>query len=334
MTLATPAAAQTDADKATARTLGMEAQTALDNKDFRTAADRFHRAEELFPAPTLSLGLARAYVGLGKFVMAQEAFNRVLRAELGKNPPPAFVKAVEDAQRESAAIANKIGSVVVEVSGCEQPVVLLDDQPIPKAALGVRRSADVGSHTVKASADGCRPVEVTVVVPEGNEPASVRVVLERDPSAAAATASAGTAPSGFASQGSPTAASTGEDGGKSMRLWGWITAGVGVGAMAAGGMVAGVAAGQAGDLSAACPNNVCPPSEYGKVDSYNALTTASVALLAGGGVVALTGGALILLAPKAPPPPTTGAQKAAHGHPSLRFVPVVGIGTTGIRGSF
>jgi hypothetical protein len=62
----TVAAAQTsDADRVTARGFAQEGQDALDRKDFTTAADRFGRAGELLHAPTLTLGLARAQVGLG-----------------------------------------------------------------------------------------------------------------------------------------------------------------------------------------------------------------------------------------------------------------------------
>src|SRR5690242_12546885 len=71
--------AQSDADKATARELGKEGQAALDKKDFKTAEDRFKRAEALFHAPTLALGLARAYTANGKYVAAQETYNRIIR---------------------------------------------------------------------------------------------------------------------------------------------------------------------------------------------------------------------------------------------------------------
>ena len=69
--LAAPAAlAQSDADRATARELGKDGQSALDKKDYKTAEDLFHRAESLFHAPTLLLGYARAEAGLGKVVNA------------------------------------------------------------------------------------------------------------------------------------------------------------------------------------------------------------------------------------------------------------------------
>src|SRR5262245_24412948 len=73
------ASAQSDVDKATARDLAIEGQAALDKGDFQGAEDRFRRAESLFHAPTITLGHARALVGLGKFVAAREEYNRIIR---------------------------------------------------------------------------------------------------------------------------------------------------------------------------------------------------------------------------------------------------------------
>ena len=77
LSLLAPAAhAQSAADRATARELGNDGQSALDKKDYATAEDRFRRAEALFHAPTLLLGYARAEVGLGKVVNASGTTNR------------------------------------------------------------------------------------------------------------------------------------------------------------------------------------------------------------------------------------------------------------------
>jgi hypothetical protein len=61
------------ADRVSARSLAAEGRRALRAGDFTTAADRFARADGLVHAPTLPLGLARAQVGLGKLVAAQDA---------------------------------------------------------------------------------------------------------------------------------------------------------------------------------------------------------------------------------------------------------------------
>jgi hypothetical protein len=79
-----------DADKAAARALAQQGQDALDRRDFTTAADRFERARQLFPAPTLALGLARAQIGVGRWVAAQETLNRILREGAPAGSPPAW----------------------------------------------------------------------------------------------------------------------------------------------------------------------------------------------------------------------------------------------------
>ena len=67
------------ADRATARPLAQQGHEALENEDYAVAADRFSRAEALVHAPTLLRDLARAQVGLGRFVEAHENYNRIIR---------------------------------------------------------------------------------------------------------------------------------------------------------------------------------------------------------------------------------------------------------------
>src|SRR5262249_45342792 len=147
--LLVPAAASaqiSDADKAGARALAQQGQDALDAKDYATAADRFARARELVPAPTLSLGLARAQVGLGRWIAAQEPYTRLLRESVPANAPPAFAKALADARKELDALEPRIPSIVINVKGAPTFEVLLDGQPVPRALVGVNRPVDPGDH--------------------------------------------------------------------------------------------------------------------------------------------------------------------------------------------
>src|SRR5947207_275319 len=84
-------------DIAQARQLGGQAQAAFDAGNFAESEKLWAAARNLYPvAPTLSLGLARTQAKLGKYVQAQENYNRIIR-EWGNNasPPPAFAAAVE-----------------------------------------------------------------------------------------------------------------------------------------------------------------------------------------------------------------------------------------------
>src|SRR5262249_26947752 len=98
------AAEPSDADRATARSLAEEGKAALDRFDYRTAEDRFARADALLHAPTLLLGLARAQAGLGKLVEAHESYMRIQREGVKPGSPPVFARAQEDAAREVGAI--------------------------------------------------------------------------------------------------------------------------------------------------------------------------------------------------------------------------------------
>ncbi len=76
---AAPAFAQSDAEnRATARALAAQGQEQLEAKDYAKAEDSFRRADALFHAPTLVLGIARASAAEGKFVEAWEAYNRII----------------------------------------------------------------------------------------------------------------------------------------------------------------------------------------------------------------------------------------------------------------
>src|SRR5579859_3817898 len=112
--LAAPGArAQSAADRATARELGLDGQAALDRKDYATAEDRFRRADALFHAPTLLLGFARAEAGLGKVVNASEAYNRIIREGVAPGASEAFTHALESAKAEAGAVQARIANVTV-----------------------------------------------------------------------------------------------------------------------------------------------------------------------------------------------------------------------------
>src|SRR5580692_1844110 len=125
-----PAVAAADpsaADRATARALGLEGEAALARQDYATAADRYARAEALFHAPTLLLGLARAQVQLGKLVDAQESYRRIVTETMPPNAPPIFLEAVTSAEKELAGVTPRICWLTIQITGAAAPAVRLDD---------------------------------------------------------------------------------------------------------------------------------------------------------------------------------------------------------------
>ena len=51
-------------------------------------------------------------------------------------------------------MSAKVASVTLTVEGPANPVVTIDGQTVPVAALGLKRPVDPGSHKVSATAEG------------------------------------------------------------------------------------------------------------------------------------------------------------------------------------
>jgi hypothetical protein len=322
-----------DADKATARDLTIEGFGALDKRDFATAADRFKRADSLYHAPTIALGLARAYVGLGKLLAAQEAYNRVAHETVPPNAPAAFANAVADAQRELAALTPRVPAVIINVKGPTEPRVTLDGVDVPNAALGVKRPVDPGQHVIKVTAAGFAPSEATFTAAEGKVEG---VTVEPKPGAALppTTPPPTTAPPGpKAPPATPPppitppppatpdrAASTGSP----QKTIGFIGLGLGAAGLVAGGVTGGLALSKHASLLKTCLDGHCPKgsemTNQAAVDSYKTMGTISTIGFIAGGALAATGIVLVVTAPKAKPTAT--------------LTPVIGLGYLGAEGSF
>jgi hypothetical protein len=238
--------AQSESDRATARNLAAEGYTALRTQDFATAEDRFRRADALVHAPTLVVDHARALVGLGRYVEAQERLEQVLREGVPENAPWVWKKAVPEAEALLEQVKPKVAWLTIYVKGPESPHVLVDGVPVPVVTLGVRRATDPGTRRISASGSGYNTKDISVTLPEGGERA---VTLELDvapvvPQAPASTKSAATPP--------PAESQATESHSNTLA---YVALGVG-GAAVIFGTVAGVVSlGARSDLKARCPAN-------------------------------------------------------------------------------
>ncbi|WP_438020870.1 hypothetical protein WMF18_18185 [Sorangium sp. So ce315] len=315
LTCAPSALAQvSDADRATARSLAVEGQEALDRKDFAAAFDRFSRADAIIHAPTLLLGVARAQVGLGRWIAAHESYSRILREGAPEGSPEPFFEAIAAAQRELDALAPRIPQVLLSVRGPgpDAADVTIDGEPVPRAALGVRRPVDPGERTVRATAAGFAPAEVRLTLAEG---ARETVALELTPVAPRPGASP--PPIARAPDAGPIAS-----GGGARTALGIAALGLGGVGLAAGAVGGVLAIGKHGDLSERCPGSRCDPSLQGEVDTYHAMGTLSTIGFVVGAVGVGAGAFLLLTAPRSP------------GRAGVWITPVIGLGSAGAKGSF
>ena len=307
-----------DADKAAARALAQQGQDALDRKDFTTAVDRFERARQLFPAPTLAVGLARAQVGVGRLVAAQETLNRVLREGAPAGSPPAYAKAVAEAHRDLDALEPRIPNLIIFVKGPASARVTLDGAPVSNALLGVGRPVDPGRHLVRAEADGFAPVEATVNVAEQKtEP--VTLTLDHRVAGPPPPPTPGVAPP---PGGAPPPPPPPPSSGPLRKTLGFVGIGVGGAGLVLGAITGGLALSKSTTLSGACTDKQCPSAQQSNVDSYHTLATLSTVGFVAGGVLAAAGVVLVVTAPR----PVQGRE--------AWVAPVVGPGYAGLQGRF
>jgi hypothetical protein len=328
------ALAQSDADRATARSLGQDGESALEAKDFKKAEDLFRRADRLVHAPTLSLGLARALAGAGKYVESQETYNRIIREGVFPGAPAPFQRAVDDAKKEVDAVSPKVAGATITVQGpggaeIANPSVLLDGVAVNAASLGVRRLVDPGSHVLKVSADGYKAQELHFQVNEGGS-VTEPVTLEKDasapppPTTGTNTTGAATPPPATTTTTSPPPPPAG-GGSHSSSVLPIVAFGVGGAGLILGAITGGIALGDHSNLSTECPGGTCSSTQArSDLDGYHTMGLLSTVGFIVAGVGAATGVVLLVTQPKE----TAGSAGGLH------VAPTIGLGSVGAVGTF
>lgn len=312
-------------DIAQARDLGQQAKAAFDAGRFAESEKLWSAASSLYPAaPTLTLGLARTQAKLGKVVLAQESYNKILR-EQGQSASlsPAFKDALEAARAEIGPVSARIASVVIHVEGPSDPIVTIDGQSVAAAGLGLKRPIDPGAHVVRAEAPGYAPAETTFEVAESGAAEAKLTLTKVDVAkpAISAPASVDTGPR-------PTEADASGKG--KNRTLAIAALGVGGAGLVFGSVTGVLALGQHGDLSDRCPGGRCPNDVSGDVDSYKTMGMLSTIGFVVGGVGLATGAVLWLAAPRE----TQGASAGRAAPRGVSWQPYVGAGGGGVMGRF
>ncbi len=300
-------------DRATARSLAGEGYQALQQKDYAAAADRFSRADALVHAPTLMVDWARALVGLGKFVEAQERYEQIIREGIDPKAPKSWQKAFNDAGTELAALKPRLAWVTITVSGSSDARVTIDGAPVPPAAIGVRRAINPGERQLRVSAKGYLVQKKTLELAEGSD-TQAEFTLEADPDQQAQA-------SNMLDSNAPASPSTVD---KRSPVPMYVAFGVGGAGLIVGGVTGALALSKHSSLSKACNSNgQCPSSESDTLSSYHTLGTISGVGFAVGLAGVGAGAALWFL--------NKGAERPAAG---LTVRPYVGFASAGAVGSF
>jgi hypothetical protein len=312
-------------DMAQARDLGQQALAAFEAGNYAESEKLWMAAANLYPAaPTLTLGLARTQAKLGKLVLAQETYNKIIREQSqNPNPPPAFKDALEAAKTEGPAVSAKLASVVIHVEGAPNPTVTLDGQPVSSAGLGLKRPVDPGSHVVKADAPGYKTAETSFQVAESGA-AEAKLKLEKAPETPGVVTPP---PSGDAR---PIEAGTGKSSNKTLAI---AALGVGGAGLVFGGITGILAMGKHSDLEGQCPDGKCPATAQDDVDSYKTMGTLSTIGFIVGGVGIAAGAVLWFTAPKETAS-TKGTTQTASRSATFSWTPYVGAGGGGVTGRF
>ncbi len=273
---------------ASARALYNDGSTALDEKRYPAAREKLAAAWALVQTPIIGAALAEAQAALGELVEAQETCFAVARIEESAGETAASKQARAQAAALSDALAKRVASVALVVTGQPSPGVdvLVDGVIVPPPALGSPRVVNPGKHVVAVRTSKGTTVVAEPEVREGGR-AEVKITLPRE---AAPPPRTGPTPTP-----TPPPAERSSGGWQGPAFWGGVgRAGAGV---AAGTVFGFLAFDKRSDVDAQCRDKVCPPSVQGDIDASKTFGTVSTIAFAAAGVGAAVAVVAIVLRP-------------------------------------
>ncbi len=310
--IAAPAAAQSAADKETARSLMDQGDDLRTKGDLKAALARFQAANEIMHVPTTALEVARTQVALGQLVEARDTLAQIISSSPGPREPAQFRDARLEAQKVDASLEPRVPTLTVTVTGAKDGAAVslsVDGVAVPAAVIGLPRRLDAGHHVLVA----------TTSTQEGRGEVDIAEGEKKDVSIALATIAKPTLPTTETPETPPPPTPEAH---RSLVLPITLFA-IGGATLIAGGITGAMELSQTSSLQSGCSNKVCPPSQYGALDSASTLATVSTIMFVAGGVL-VAGGVIALLVGKPSAPAPTAA----------RVEPWIGFGAAGVRGSF
>jgi hypothetical protein len=294
-------------DKETARQLMDLGDEKFTNGDYAGALQDYQGADSIMGLASTGVVVGKTLAKLGRLIEARDKLLAVTRLPAVEGESPVLAEARAEAERLQQAIANRIPSLSLAISGVPddaEVTIVIGGQPVPSQVLSLPRTVDPGTHTIDASCPGYDQVTLKITVTEG-EQRKVEVVFKREQRG-----------SGLPPE---------DDGVSALAIAGFSVGGLGI---VVGAITGGVSLSQAADVKDQCVNDVCPVALEGDKDSSVTLGHVStVSFVVGGLGVALGVVALILDSQQ----PSAGLE-ADTG--SVHIEPLVGFGSLGVRGRF
>ena len=252
----------------------LEARAIAEHGDAQFYAGRCDRAMPLwrkafavYPAPTLTLRVARCQALLGQVVAAAATLESITELALGPDAPPAFVAARDDGRRELPGVRARIATlrIAVRPRGVAAPLpvtVEIDGSPAPDGIIPI----DPGTHHVRVHSEGAaweREVHL-----EDGEARTLDVALWVEPLPAVPRTQRNIALTAF---------------------------GAGVVALATGVGLSASALSTAHALDSVCGADRmhCPPEAQASIDRNRVYSLAADATLSGGALFVVTGAVLL-----------------------------------------
>jgi hypothetical protein len=290
----------TAAGKETARALAEQGDDRFAAHDFPAALKLYAAAHKTMGVPTTGVRLARAQEALNLLVEARDTFLAVTRFPEQPGEPAVFTSARAEARREADALASRIPSVVVKVTGLPEgvaPAVHVDDEPLPPEASTLPHKVNPGKHHIAASAPGFRTGAADVTLREG-EVGRAEIVL------AAATPAEVTTPEPVRA---PTPVPELHGGG--LRTASYVLAGAGVVGLGVGAAFGVDALSKKNARSANCNAQVTVCNQAGiDADSQGRSSATASTIAFAAGAVGVGAGVVLWLVSRKPDDTRTGAM--------------------------
>lgn len=298
-------------DAAAAEELFNQGRKLLQAGKVKAACPKFAESYRLDPAIGSLLNLATCHQLEGRLASAWSEF-REAEAQALRSGDAARQQL---AASRAASLEPKLPRLVVTAPDVPGLVVSRDGVELGDASIGTALPVDPGEHEITARAPDRQPFSTRVDVAPGARANVTIPDLARAPEPERpASTGAQPAPEPAASNGRRTA--------------GFVVGGVGLAALAVGGVMAGLTADRKGVLDAHCPTKTtCDADGLAALDAAKGYAWgADVGLVAG--VLGVTVGGVLLL--------TSGSGKAPAKATSLEVAPSFGLhgGSIGLRGAF